>query len=321
MKAAKTPARRQAVATPAEPAATRHDVYQAVTDRICAALEGGQIPWLKGWNVEYGLPKNYATGHVYSGINAFLLAMSPVGDFPFFMTYNQAKEAGGQVRKGEKGERIVAAGFHEGKPKAGGAEGEKGDSYSYFREFVVFNISQIDGIDWVLPEVTRNEFTPNETAEALVNGYLSRPGAPSLTHGGSRACYWLDSDAIQMPPKITFRSTQAYYRTLLHELCHSTGAPQRLNREELVNSDGMGGQLYGREELTAEMGAAFLSAELGYAPEPEGDQHASYIQGWLKIISGDKKLVFAAAAAAQKAAYLIKGEQAPEYVRKERATA
>ena len=116
-----------------------------------------------------------------------------------------------------------------------------------------------------------------------------------------------------MPNRSTFRSEQAYYRTLFHEFGHSTGAASRLARPDLLAGEPMGTASYGREELTAEMATAFLNAELGYAPEEEGDQHASYIQSWLRIIKGDKKLVIRAASQAQKAAYLIKGQTRPAY--------
>lgn len=314
-KATKAKAKKAATAT--EEAKPAFDIYQAVTDRICSALEGGQIPWRKGWSA-YGVPRNYATGAAYQGINAFLLCFCPVGDYPLFMTYNQAKDMGGQVRKGEHGEKIVKATWVEGKP---GKDGLKKEDYFMMKSYTVFNISQIDGIDWVLPEKVERVFEPNEAAEILAQKYLNLADAPTLAHGGSRAYYAHESDHIQMPPRITFRSTQAYYRTLFHELGHSTGAGKRLNRTDLVNWTGKGSAGYAREELTAEMCTAFLNAEIGYAPEPEGDQHAAYIQDWLTVLKNDKMLVIKAASLAQKAAYLIKGETPPTYASKTAAPA
>jgi antirestriction protein ArdC len=293
------------------------DVYQGVTDRICAALEGGQIPWRKGWSA-YGVPRNYATGEAYQGINAFLLCFCPVAEYPLFMTYKQAEALGGQVRKGEHGEKIVKAAWVEGKQ---GKDGKKKDDYFMLKSYTVFNISQIDGIDWVLPEKIERVFEPNEAAEVLASKYLNQAGAPTLAYGGSRAYYAHESDHIQMPPRVTFRSTQAYYRTLFHELGHSTGAAKRLNRSEVVKWEGKGSASYAREELTAEMCTAFLNAELGYAPEQEGDQHASYIQNWLTALKNDKTLVVKAARLGQKAAYLIKGETPPAYGREIEAPA
>lgn len=287
----------------------RYDVQQVVTDRIIAALEGGIIPWKKGWSA-YGMPRNYATGKAYQGINAFLLGFSPVGDYPLYLTFKQALELGGCVRKGEKGEQVIFYSNVEAKEKA---TGEKGNDYFLMKTFTVFNISQIDGIEFELPEKIDRTFTPNEAAEALAGRYMGQKGAPTLGFGGSRAYYAPESDHIQMPPRKTFRSEQAYYRTLFHELGHSTGAANRLNRPDLVNSGGKGSASYAREELTAEMTTAFLNAEIGYAPEEEGDQHASYIQNWLMALKGDKNLVFKAASLAQKASYLIKGETPPAY--------
>ena len=287
----------------------RYDVQQVVTDRIISALEGGIIPWTKGWTA-YGMPRNYATGRAYQGINAFLLSFSPIGEYPLYLTYNQAKDLGGQVRKGEKGETVIFYSNIEGKEKP---TGERGDDYFLMKSFTVFNISQIDGIDFILPEKVARTFTPNEVAEEIAGRYLGLSGAPTLAHGGHRAYYAPESDHIQMPPRLTFRSEQAYYRTLFHELGHSTGAAHRLNRTDLVNSGGKGSASYAKEELTAEMTTAFLNAEIGYAPEAEGDQHASYIQNWLTALKGDKSLVFKAASLAQKASYLIKGETPPSY--------
>lgn len=296
-------------ATATGEAYVRKDVQQVVTDRIILALEGGIIPWKKGWSA-YGMPRNYATGKAYQGINAFLLGFSPVGEFPLYLTFKQALDLGGCVRKGEKGETVIFYSNIEGKEKAGG---EKGDDYFLLKSFTVFNISQIDGIAFELPEKIERTFTPNEAAEALAERYMGQKGAPTLGFGGSRAYYAPESDHIQMPPRKTFRSEQAYYRTLFHELGHSTGAAHRLNRADLVNSGGKGTASYAREELTAEMTTAFLNAEIGYAPEEEGDQHASYIQNWLQALKGDKNLVFKAASLAQKASYLIKGETPPSY--------
>jgi antirestriction protein ArdC len=296
-------------ATATGEAYVRKDVQQVVTDRIILALEGGTIPWKKGWSA-YGMPRNYATGRAYQGINAFLLSFSPVGEFPLFLTFKQALDLGGCVRKGEKGETVIFYSNIEGKEKP---TGEKGDDYFLMKSFTVFNISQIDGIEFELPEKVERTFTPNETAEALAGRYLGEKGAPTLAFGGSRAYYAPESDHIQMPPRLTFRSEQAYYRTLFHELGHSTGAAHRLNRADLVNSGGKGSASYAREELTAEMTTAFLNAEIGYAPEPEGDQHARYIQNWLMALKNDKSLVFKAASLAQKASYLIKGETPPAY--------
>lgn len=308
-KAKKTAKGKKSTKATTADAKPRYDVQQVVTDRIILALEGGIIPWRKGWSA-YGMPRNYATGKAYQGINAFLLGFSPVGEYPLYLTYKQALDLGGCVRKGEKGETVIFYSNVEGKKKA---TGEKGDDYFLMKSFTVFNISQIDGIEFELPEKVERTFTPNEAAEALFGRYLGLTGAPTLGFGGSRAYYAPESDHIQMPPRLTFRSEQAFYRTLGHELGHSTGAAHRLNRPDLVNSGGKGSASYAREELTAEMTTAFLNAEIGYAPEPEGDQHASYIQNWLMALKGDKSLVFKAASLAQKASYLIKGETPPSY--------
>lgn len=289
-------------------AASRPDVFQMVTDRIVMALEGGIIPWRKPWNAGAGAPRNYVSGHVYQSINAFLLGMLPY-EYPLFMTYKQAEQVGGQVRKGEKGMMVV---YFSHIQKENKQTGEK-DVFPLLRYSTVFNIAQIDGVDWKLPELQTREHEPHAEAERICVNYMGELEGPSLYFKGDQALYRKSVDEVLMPAPQTFNSVEGYYATLFHELAHSTGHQRRLNRPELVENAGFGSTTYAKEELTAEMTAAFLSAAAGLDMSATIDNATAYIQNWLNALKNDKKLVLSAASLAQKAFYHITGQTAPTY--------
>ncbi|MCR5890384.1 ssDNA-binding domain-containing protein [Hymenobacter sp. J193] len=279
-----------------------------VTDRIVASLEGGIIPWRKPWNAGAGAPRNYISGHVYQSINAFLLSLTPY-EHPLFLTYKQAQAAGGQVRKGEKGMMVV---FFSHILKENQQTGEK-DTFPLLRYSTVFNVAQIDGIDWMLPELQTRDHQPHEEAERICAHYMGELDGPSLYFKGEQALYRKSVDEVLMPAPETFNSVEGYYATLFHELAHSTGHQRRLNRPELVENAGFGSPTYAKEELTAEMTAAFLSAAASLDLSATIENATAYIQNWLNALKNDKTLVMKAASLAQKAAYHILGQAAPSY--------
>ncbi|SMB79335.1 domain of unknown function DUF1738 [Hymenobacter roseosalivarius DSM 11622] len=291
-------------------ATTRPDVYQIVTDRIISALEGGIIPWRKPWNAVYGLPRNYATGRVYSGINLFLLHFS--GALPFFMTFKQALALGGNVRKGAKGHQVVYYNISKRENKETGKE----EKMPFLKYYTVFSVEDIEGIEFNLPEVPQQEFTPSEVAEGIVDAW---DGKPAIQHLHQRAYYSPSLDLVNMPKPETFTTAEGYYQTLFHELTHSTGHPTRLDRADLTAGEGKQSSSYAREELTAEMGASFLSAAAGIATGQTEENAVAYIQNWLERLKNDKKLVVQAASKAQRAADMILGTTAePEEEAEER---
>lgn len=292
-KTSKPAAKKAAKATP-----TRPDVYQIVTDRIISALEGGIIPWRKPWNAVYGLPRNYATGRVYSGINLFLLHFS--GALPFFMTFKQALALGGNVRKGAKGHQVVYYNISKRENKETGKE----EKMPFLKYYTVFSVEDIQGIEFNLPEVPKQEFTPSEVAEGIVEAW---DGKPAIQHLHQRAYYSPSLDFVNMPKPETFTTSEGYYQTLFHELTHSTGHKSRLDRAELTAGEGKQSTSYAREELTAEMGASFLSAAAGIATEQTEENAVAYIQSWLERLKNDKQLVVKAASKAQAAARMILG--------------
>lgn len=271
-------------------------VYQDVTNSIIEQLEKGAIPWVKPWKADSSADKNLVSQKPYQGINRLILGLSGMVNgygVPVWASYKQWESIGGQVRKGEKGTRIV---FFSKVDKENKQTGDK-ESYSVLKAYWVFNASQIDGIEIVPAETVAKPFTPIEYAEERI----IKTGA-ALSHGGDAAFYAPSVDRIQLPNKGTFNSEANYYATAFHELVHWTGAKHRLDRN--LEKGRFGNPAYAFEELVAEMGAAFLCQDYGIQGEL---RHAGYIQSWLKALRDDSKAVFKAAALAQKAADYLNG--------------
>jgi antirestriction protein ArdC len=274
------------------------DVYEIVTNKIIQLLEAGEIPWQKPWNASGKLPQSLISGKEYQGINHWNLALSGYGS-PYWLTYKQAKELGGNVRKGEKGTPIIFFKILE-------RENSKGDTDSIplARYSTVFNLSQCEGIESPKSETPVKEFTPIESAELVSGQYLKQV---ELRHGGDRAYYSPSFDYIQMPERVSFRSPEEYYSTLFHEMAHSTGHEKRLNREELQKIAGFGSHDYSKEELVAEMASSFLCHNAGIS-QPVIENQAAYIRAWLSKLKNDRKFLVSAASKAQKATkYILEG--------------
>lgn len=284
---------------------TRTDVYTRVTDRIIEDLEKGVRPWLKPWSAENAtdrlpsLPLRH-NGTPYRGINVLLLwgdAIEKGYTAPLWMTYKQVDSLGAHVRKGERGSLVVYA------DKITKAEAnDKGEEIEreilFMKGYTVFNVEQIDGLPahYYTPNAPRDESRTLELIEEAED-FFKATGA-IFRHGGNRAFYAPSADFIQLPPAEAFRDAESYAATKAHELTHWTGHVSRLAREF---GKRFGDQAYAFEELVAELGAAFLCAELCIAPEPRED-HASYLAHWLDVLKTDKRAIFTAAAHAQRAA-------------------
>lgn len=276
-----------------------NDIYQTVTDQIIQALEAGTPPWLPPWQGgEFSLPENFASGHRYRGINILLLHLTAMGrgyNVSRWLTFKQALELGGHVRKGESGTQIVFFKQLEIAEQVDAGDPQR-RVIPLLRSFSVFNIAQVDGLpESSVPELPKHEWDPLVAAEML----LADSGA-QIQHGGNRAYYRPSDDIIQLPPREWFPTAADYYATALHELTHWTGAPSRCNRP-LGRRHGI--DAYAYEELVAEMGAAFACA---HCKLPARMEHASYIDSWLQALRNDKRLILSAASKAQAAAdYLL----------------
>lgn len=288
------------------------DIYQRVTDQIVAELEKGVCPWLKPWNAEHAAGRITrplrANGVAYRGINVLMLWASAVEKgfaAPLWLTYKQAQELGGQVRKGEKGSPVVYANTvtRSEKDESTGEETER--DIPFMKGYTVFNAEQVEGLPphfYALQEPVLDPVARIEPAERFFASVCAQ-----ITHGGDRASYSVALDRVQMPPFEAFRDAESYYATLAHELTHWTRHPSRLDRD--FGRKRWGDEGYAMEELVAELGAAFVCADLALTPELRGD-HAAYIASWLDVLKGDKRAIFSAAAHAQKAADFLAGTQA-----------
>jgi antirestriction protein ArdC len=273
------------------------NVYEIVNNRILELLEQGTVPWRKPWNAATGMPKNLSSKKEYRGVNVFLLSCMPYSS-PYWLTYKQATEKGGKVRKGEKSTLVV---FWKLLAAGETGETEATGKVPLLRYYNVFNLEQCEGIETPDPGETVNQFDPIDKAADIISGM---PLKPEVKYGGNRAYYSPVLDYIQLPHLHTFESPEEYYNTMYHELVHSTGHANRLGRKSILESFYFGSHEYSKEELVAEMGAAFLSGYSGIENRTI-ENSAAYIKGWLSALKGDKKLLVLAAAQAQKAADYI----------------
>ncbi|UZK69588.1 zincin-like metallopeptidase domain-containing protein [Sphingomonas sp. S1-29] len=281
----------------------KRDIYSTVTAQIIADLENGTAPWARPWKggaSPMTMPRNHVSGRVYSGVNILLLwsAMSK-GDYAVnrWLTYKQATDLGGHVRKGERGTTIVYAGsFVPEAEKAKAAQtGKDAASVFFLKSMTVFNLAQCENIGtFEAPFAANDERDRLELADNL----FAATGV-KVQHGGDKAYYSPGSDFVQMPHSAAFGDLLDYYRTLAHELVHSTGHKSRLDRN-ILNK--FGSVDYAREELVAEIGSAYVCAGIGIEYTT---RHADYVANWLTVLREDDRAIFKAASMASKAAQWI----------------
>jgi antirestriction protein ArdC len=281
------------------------DVYQIVTDRITTLLSAGVVPWRKGWTTT-GLPKNLYTGKTYRGINPWLLTCAGFSS-PYWLTYRQAQERGGNVRKGEKSSIAVFWKMYQRKEGTQPNGQDVTRMLPVLRYYNVFNVEQCDGIDAPIVQARTFEHEPIAAADALWDGWTDKP---ALLHRGNAAVYRRHTDRIIMPPREQFETPEDYYSVLFHEGTHATGHESRLARPTLTKGSKFGSQTYSKEELVAELGSAYLCGFCGIG-ERTLENSAAYIASWLQELKSDKTLIVHAAANAQKAADHILRDQQP----------
>lgn len=275
----------------------KFDLYQTVTDKIIAAIEeNGTLPWVRPW-ATFGGPRNGMTNRPYSGVNHLLLSIAGAGyGSNEWFTFKNAQKLGGTVRKGEKGTQVVYWNIIKKDDGTG-----KEETFPLLRYFMVFNREQIDG----LPEPKKAEevsFDPITAAEDFISG----TGA-NIRFGGDRAVYNMATDSITLPVREAFNDPASFYATAFHELIHWTGHRSRLDR---LAATPFGSPEYAKEELVAELGAAFLCADKGIIGKT---QHPEYIANWLTALKNDKRFIFKASSLATKAvAFLTQADEADE---------
>ena len=263
-------------------------VYEIVTEKILDSLNKGTIPWRMPWT-DGGLPMNLKSKKAYRGINVFMLSLQGRKS-RYWLSYKQAQEMKGQVRKGEKSTTVVFWKWLDIQEKDTG----KDKKIPMLRYFNIFSLDQIEGIVDPDTELEPKEHTPIESAEKVI---ADMPNRPEIQHKEQRACYSLARDFVNMPLPESFDSPEEYYSVLFHELGHSTAHPSRLKREK---------PSYAQEELVAEMTAAFLCGVTGIE-NATIENSAAYIDSWRKRIRDDVRLVVMAGAQAQKASDYIQG--------------
>lgn len=293
---------------------------QLVKDLV-EAMKNGTAPWQQPWSGDMETPYNAASGRHYHGVNFVRLSLRGAqmgqGGDPRWCTFEQAKEKGWHVKPGEKGTKVEFYKFDEkpkfdefGDPVLDDEGNQKVDKSVVVRNYFVFHASQIDGIEPYVPKV-HNAIESSEKAERI----LKESGA-NIQHGGNQAFYSLNKDYIQLPMMEQFNSQADYYSTALHELTHWTGHPSRLNRE---SSGDMKSEAYAREELVAEIGSMFVSAETGIPQTKEHlDNHAAYVESWIKAVEADPNALFKAVSQAQKASEeILKHERVREQAKEQ----
>ncbi|WP_426291312.1 ArdC family protein [Sphingomonas sp. TWP1-3-1] len=284
----------------------RADIYQDITDQMITMIEAGTRPWSKSWN---GAPTPNiplrSTGVPYRGINVLSLwvaAMTKGYASPHWLTFKQALALGGCVRKGEKGSVVVYANkieVRDEKADQGREQGEDGKKQvAFLKRYTVFNAEQIDGIEtkYPAPAAIITATNPDER-DAELDALFGRVPV-TLKHHGSQPYYQPSSDHVVMPDYTDFNTSDDYYSTLAHEFCHATGHIDRLARPTLISKKR---EDYAREELVAELGAAFVSGAIGIKLHDRED-HAAYLASWLSALRNDKRCIFTAATQAQAAA-------------------
>ena len=282
------------------------NVYEMVTDRIMELLEQGEIPWRKPWKSSGG-PRNLITRKPYRGINSLLLNCSSYGS-PYWLTFKQARDKGGYIRKGERSTIVVFYKWINTVSQSSEETGNQEDDNKQklikiplLRHYHVFNLDQVDGIEPPPEQEVNNPFTPIETAEQIIQNMKYRP---EIHYGGDRACYSPHQDKVTLPHQEAFHSSEAFYSVAYHEICHATGHSSRLARKGITDPSYFGSHEYSHEELVAEFGASMLCANAGIELETLTNS-AAYIRGWLSVLKGDKRLAVIAAGQAQRAADYI----------------
>jgi len=281
----------------------QNTIYEMVTERIVSLLESGVVPWRKPWSGSRSveLPMNYVSSKAYRGINTFLLMCMGFSS-RYWMSFKQAEEKGGHVRKGEKATPVIFWKRYETKDRKTGEDIE----VPVLRYYNVFNLDQIEGVAAQdAPKPVNHDFVPVDAAQSIID---AMPNPPTITHGGVRAFYRSSEDLVTLPPQKLFEQPEEYYSTVFHELTHATGHEKRLNRRPSTEIRHFGDREYSQEELCAEMGSAYLCAEAGIS-QCVIENQAAYIDGWLRVLKSDSKMVVVAAAQAQRAADFILGRK------------
>jgi antirestriction protein ArdC len=293
----------------------KFDIYKMITDKILSDIQNnGKLTWVKEWKTKRGqLPTNAVSKKPYEGINLFLLSLSHYSS-PYYLSFKQVEELGGNVKKGEKATQVVFWKLNQYTKQNEQGETET-KNVPLLRYYNVFNLEQCENVtikEKPAPEITYNENEIIENAENLIAEYTTREKINTKIIEQDRAFYRPSTDEITMPLLSQFSSGNAFYSTYFHEIGHSTGHEKRLNRKEVVGTINFGSCDYGTEELVAELTAAFLCAETGINNETTERNNSAYIKNWYNAIKADPKMFVMASARANKATKFVLNKKQTE---------
>lgn len=278
------------------------NLHKEITARVLAELKAGTVPWRRPWSQQTSgaMPRNAVTNRGYSGVNVILLwsESTKAGyDKPLWLTFKQALEKGGNVRKGEKGSHVVYVSHVE---RVDEKTGEK-RRIPFLKDYTVFNVAQCDGLD--LEALKPVKPRHSESRDPEIDAFLASTGAV-IRHGEGRAYFQPAGDFVMLPNFAVFEGASAYYGTAFHELCHWTGHEKRLDR---AFGKKFGDKAYSQEELVAELGSAFLSAEFGLDSPSLNGNSAAYIASWVSFLEDHETAIVSAAGHASKAVDYLRG--------------
>ena len=276
------------------------NVYEMVTERIIAELEKGVIPWEKPWTGVRSGAYNRVSKRPYSLLNQMLLKHT--GEYA---TYKQWQDLGGQVKKGEKSEIVVFWKIFEAEETNKDTGEKETKKIPLLRYYNVFHISQVEGVEPLAPEQLNDEVEPIEEADKIITDYITREHIEFTECRSNEAYYSPSQDAVVVPMKEQYKVINEYYSTTFHELTHSTGHKNRLNRLETGAVAAFGSETYSKEELVAEIGSASLMNLLGIETVKTFRNSAAYIQSWLQVLRNDNKFIVSASSKAEKAVNYI----------------
>ena len=280
------------------------NVYEMVTERIIAELEKGVIPWEKPWTGVKSGAYNRVSKRPYSLLNQMLLKHT--GEYA---TYKQWQDLGGQVKKGEKSEIVVFWKIFEAEETNKDTGEKETKKIPLLRYYNVFHISQVEGVEPLAPEQLNDEVEPIEEADKIITDYITREHIDFTECRSNEAYYSPSSDRVVVPMKEQYTVINEYYSTTFHELTHSTGHKNRLNRLQTGAVAAFGGTEYSKEELVAEIGSASLMNLLGIETVKTFRNSAAYIQSWLQVLRNDNKFIVSASSKAEKAVnYILAAE-------------
>lgn len=285
-------------------------VYEIITDQVIARLKAGTVPWRKPWN-EVSVPRSMSTGKPYRGLNVFLLMASGFDVSPWWGTKNQILSRGGRIDRDQMKDYTVVIYWKLIDSETRQADGSLvKKKVPLLRYYKVWNLSQTSNVKFTngekkLTETELSEEDSNAKAEQLIKGWKT---GPRVRHDSKDGAFWdSTTDTVHLPKRASFKSLSGYYATRFHEMGHASGTKDRLDRHTAADQFVFASHAYGREELTAEMTAAFLAGETGILPDVE-ENTAAYLRSWIATIGEDDHAVVVAAREAQKAADLITGK-------------